>query len=196
MSSRHIVFVASTLIAGLVCLPSCDKAPKTQEQPPAAAKGSAPEKAAAGAAAADKTAAAKAEGTSFGAGVTKNESVSIAAILDDPSAYADKTVRVEGLVTDVCAKRGCWFDMAGDAAGKKMRFKVQDGVMVFPMTAKGRYAIAEGKLVVQQLTLEETRAHAAHEAEEQGKEFDPNTITEPTMVVRLDGTGAVIREKK
>jgi hypothetical protein len=49
-------------------------------------------------------------------------------------------------------------------------------------------------VAVQRLTLEESRAHARHQAEEYGAAVDPESITEPMVVVRIDGTGAVIRE--
>src|SRR6187399_1383600 len=73
----------------------------------------------------------------FGAGVKLGESTAIDAILAAPKAYSGKTVRVEGMVTDVCPKRGCWFELAGAKPGQKLRFKVTDGEMVFPMDSKG-----------------------------------------------------------
>ncbi len=135
-------------------------------------------------------------GTTFGAGVKQAESVSIDKIIDDPAAFSDKVVRVEGLIADVCPKRGCWFDMAGDGPGKKMRFKVTDGEMVFPLDTKGKYAVAEGKVKVTEMSIEDSKAYAEYQAKEYGKPYDPASITKPTVVVRLDGTGAVFRDKK
>jgi hypothetical protein len=149
---------------------------------------------AAGAAAAAAPAAA--EGTAYGAGVQLTESVPMAAILADPQAYAGKSVRVEGTVTDVCPKRGCWFEMAGEAPGQKMRFKVRDGEMVFPMDAKGKFAVAEGVVAVQQLSMDETREYLEYQAREYGSDVDPASVTEPMMIVRLDGQGALIRDSK
>jgi hypothetical protein len=100
-------------------------------------------------------------------------------------------VRVEGMVTDVCEMRGCWFEMAGEKAGEKLRFKVTDGEMVFPMESKGKHATAEGVVVVKDLSLEDTQAMAIEEAKEHGQECDPDKITEAKSIVRLDGTGAV-----
>lgn len=146
-------------------------------------------------------AAAKAEpapaGTTYGAGVATDGTaarVSIDELLANPEAYEGKTVQVEGMVTDVCPKRGCWMDLAGSGPGEKVRFKVQDGVMTFPMEAKGAHAMAQGTVAIQRLTLEESRAHAEYQAREYGADVDPASITEPTVVVRIDGTGAVIRE--
>ena len=167
---------------------ACDKGPTkaTSQQPAVAAVTPAP---------AVTPAATLPEGTKFGAGVTLIDTVAVDAILADPNAYKGKTVRVEGMVTDVCPKRGCWFELAGSAPGQKLKFKVTDGDMVFPMDAKGKVAIAQGEVSVRELTLEETKHHAEYEAKEYGKAYDPASITTPKIVVRIDGTGAVFRDK-
>jgi len=136
------------------------------------------------------------DGTSYGAELALPDSVSVTELLADPASFEGQAVHVEGMVTDVCPKRGCWFEMAGENTGEKLRFKVDDGVMVFPVDAKGKYAVAEGTVVVNQLTLEETIEHLAHQAEELGTEFDPSSVTDPLRIVRLDGSGAVIRDTK
>ncbi len=197
---RSSLFTISLLAVSLTCLVACDKGPKKDEASPAKAS---PAKASP--AKANKASPAKVvrtppvatlEGKVYGKGVTQPTSVSIAAIMKTPSAYAGKTVRVEGLVVDVCSKRGCWVELAGEAPGQKLKFKVDDGVMVFPMTARGKYAVAQGVVEVNKLSLEETRKSALHVASEKGKKLDPKTITEPRTVVRLAGTGAVVRDKK
>ncbi len=168
---------------------SCDKGPsKDGAQQPAVA--SAPPST--GAVVAPTTAV---EGTKFGAGVTLTDTVAVDAILANPDAYKGKTVRVEGMVTDVCPKRGCWFELAGSQPGQKLKFKVTDGEMVFPMDAKGKIAVAQGEVSVRVLTLEETKQHAEYEAKEYGKAYDPASITAPKSIVRIDGTGAVFRDK-
>jgi hypothetical protein len=159
-----------------------------------AAAAAAPKAAAAPEAATAAATAADEAGTVYGAGVQQPESVPIATLLADPQAYAGKPVRVEGTVTDVCPSRGCWFDMAGAEPGQKMRFKVRDGEMVFPMDAKGKYALAEGVVAVQALSLEETREYLEYQAREYGSDVDPASVTEPMTIVRLDGTGALIRD--
>lgn len=131
------------------------------------------------------------KGQTFGAGVKLQASTPIDAILAEPKKYAGQTVRVEGTVTDVCEMRGCWFEMAGDKPGQKLRFKVTDGEMVFPADSKGKRAIAEGVLAVKELSLEDTRAQAEEDAREKGQAFDPNSITAAKQMVRIDGTGAV-----
>jgi hypothetical protein len=186
--------------SGLMAVAACDKGPKTGDPTPtqktAPADPAPADPAAADPAPADPAAAASADtkgGQVYGAGVDESiESVSITALNADPAAYDGKIVRVEGMVTDVCAKRGCWMEIAGEKPGEKARLKVEDGEMVFPMSAKGKTAMAQGKIVAQKLSLEETRAMEKHYAEEAGRPFDPESIKEGKTVFRIEGTGAKI----
>ena len=182
------------ILAGSVLFvaPACDKGPKNDspQSAEAASAGKSAEPAAA------QATAPGIEGKSYGAGVRSSETVSIADISKDPEAYEGKTVRVEGMVTDVCVKRGCWIEMAGEAPGEKIRFKVTDGEMVFPVASKGQWAVTEGTIVTSRLSVEEARAQAEHFAKESGAEFDPASITEETVSFRIQGTGAVIGDKK
>lgn len=132
---------------------------------------------------------------SFGSGVKLTESTKVSTLLADPKAHVGKTVRVEGQVVDVCPKRGCWMDIAGGAPGEKVRFKVTDGEMVFPVDAKGKHAVVEGVIAVNELTLEETREYVAYQQKEYGAEKDPASVTEPMVIVRIDGTGAILSDR-
>lgn len=188
-------------LAAALCLvlviAACDKGPTAaSKQEQAVAAAAAPAPGASAATATETQIAAPPEGKTFGAGVSLTETVAIDAILADPASYQGKTVRVEGMITDVCPKRGCWFDMAGTEPGKKLKFKVTDGEMVFPVDAKGQWAVAQGVVSVRELSLEESKQYAEYQAKEYGMPYDPASITEPTKLVRLDGTGAVFRDKK
>jgi hypothetical protein len=188
--SKTIRLFAITALLSLTG--ACDKGPQTGEPTPTP-KSVEVEAANVDTPAPEATKAPETEGAqTFGAGVEAIPTVSISDISADPTAFDGKTVKVEGMVTDVCAKRGCWFEMAGNAPGEKARFKVTDGEMVFPLTAKGKQAVAQGKIVAQKLSLEDTRAMEEHYATESGREFDPETITEGKTVFRIEGTGAVI----
>ena len=84
-------------------------------------------------------------------------------------------------------------NIAGDQPSTTMRFKVTDGEITLPVAAKGRYAVAQGTCRKVDLSPEEAQAMRAHEAEEQGRPVDTTTPL-PTYVVKLEGTGAVIRD--
>ncbi len=144
----------------------------------------------------EKPTAEKLDGKVYGAGVLSSQTIKISDLYTNLAEYVGKRVRVEGPVVDVCSKRGCWFNMAADDGGRTLRFKVRDGVMVFPMSARGKYAVAEGVVRRIPLNLEQTRRVLAHEAEEKSQPFDPSTVTEPIVMVRLDGVGAVLRDKR
>ncbi|MCK6685754.1 MAG: DUF4920 domain-containing protein [Thermoanaerobaculia bacterium] len=129
----------------------------------------------------------------YGKALTGKDTVKISELLANPDKYVGKTVRVEGVITEVCAKRGCWMKIASDKEFQDIRIKVDDGVIVFPMEAKGKTAIAEGVFTKYELSAEEVKAAHKHECEEQKKAFDPNQKFEAKAVYQLKGTGAVIR---
>ena len=135
------------------------------------------------------------DGDKYGQGITLVQSIKMSELAANPEKFAGQRVRVEGEVADVCKMRGCWFSMKSNDPGKVMKFKVTDGVMIFPTNAVGRSAIAEGMVRKMVLDLETTKQVMAHEAEEQGLPFDPATVKEPMTMVRIDGIGAVIRDK-
>lgn len=134
------------------------------------------------------------EGTAYGEGVGKGQPVKVSELLAHPDDFVGKHVRVEGLITDVCPKRGCWMELASDREFETIRFKVEDGVIVIPMDAKGKRAEAEGVFTKIEITKEQALAHARHMAEEKGEAFDPEKAGDlPTVIYQLQGTGAVIR---
>lgn len=128
----------------------------------------------------------------YGKGVSAAQIVKVSELIAHPEAYVGKMVKIEGTVTDVCAKRGCWMTIAGDKEFQQVRFKVDDGVIVIPLDAKGKKAVAEGTFTKIELTKEEALAQAKHMAEENKKPFDPASVTGPMTIYQLKGTGAVI----
>ncbi|MDL1891982.1 DUF4920 domain-containing protein [Sphingobacteriales bacterium CHB3] len=129
----------------------------------------------------------------YGKKLTLKEKTKVSDILANPEQYDGKKVLVEGAVVDVCANRGCWIKVASDKEFESIRFKVDDGVIVFPMDAKGKTALAEGVISVKKYTVEELIEQGKHHAEEQGEEFDPSTVKGPKTVVQIKGEGAVIK---
>ena len=81
---------------------------------------------------------------------------------------------------------------ASDREFEELRIKVEDGVIVFPMEAKGKRAVAEGTFTKIEMTMEQTLAYFEHHAEEHGEEFDPASVTEPRTYYQIHATGAVI----
>lgn len=130
----------------------------------------------------------------FGEAFKEPTAVKVDDLLAKPDDYVGKRVRVEGVITDVCPKAGCWLRLGGDKdKARTITFKVKDGVMVFPVSAKGKRADVEGTLKKSSLTREQAIARAKHLAEEKKEPFDPKTVTGPETVYQISGTGAVIR---
>jgi hypothetical protein len=132
-------------------------------------------------------------GESYGSGVKVAEATPISKILADPDAYVGKTVRIEGKVLDVCPMKGCWMELAGEDGKESLKVKVDDGVMVFPVTSKGKLAVAEGTVEAIPMTKEQYVGWLEHLAEERGETFDGSSVGNgPFRILQLKGTGARI----
>ncbi len=129
----------------------------------------------------------------FGKGVAGSTLTAVSTILSNAKDFVGKTVVVEGKIVDVCPKRGCWMDLSSDKAFEKIRIKVTDGEIVFPLTAKGKTARAEGVVEGIEMSKEDALKYYEHLAEEKGQTFDPSTVTGPVTIYRIKGTGATIQ---
>lgn len=137
---------------------------------------------------------AQAKSTTYGKGVTVQETTLVSAILATPGQYVGKKVKIKGMITEVCAKRGCWVYVAGDKPYEKIQIKVVDGEIVFPMSASGRLAEVEGVVEELKMTKEEVMRWKKHQAEETGKPFDPASVKGDETMIRIKGSGAVVEE--
>ena len=90
---------------------------------------------------------------------------------------------------------GCWMALADPVdSSRTIRIKVKDGDIVFPKDSVGKIAVAEGILTKHQLTRDQTVAKARHEAEEQGRKFNPQFIKHGATYYEIQSTGAVITD--
>lgn len=129
----------------------------------------------------------------YGAGVTLEEPTPVSEIVAEPEAWAGRTVRVEGVVHEVCPMAGCWLTFVPEPGAPELRVKVEDGEIVFPPSARGRLASAQGVVEVQEMTREQYTAWLAHLAEEQGRAFDEESVGEgPYRQVQVKATGAEV----
>jgi len=124
--------------------------------------------------------------TKLGTGVALKEATPIKALIERPQDYVGKTVRIDGVATAVCEAMGCWMAVAaeGDANGPTVRLKVDDGVIVFPMSAKGRSVSAEG-------VFQEIGAKDSHGQDAAGE----HAVADPKAERKyhIAATGAIIR---
>lgn len=126
----------------------------------------------------------------LGKGLTLDKPIPVVTILASPEQYEGKTVQVKGKVTEVCEMMGCWMKVVDDE--KAMRVKVNDGEIVFPKNSVGRTAIAEGVLKKLVLTKEQAVARARHEADEQHRKFNPDSVKTGVTIYQIQGSGAVM----
>lgn len=122
----------------------------------------------------------------LGTGVSLTEATSVKALVERPADYVGKTVRVDGVATAVCEHMGCWMAVAaeGDPNGPTVRLKVEDGVIVFPVTAKGKKVSAEG-------VFEEIAAADEHGNEAAGEHAKHDARADKKYQIKA--TGALIR---
>ena len=138
--------------------------------------------------------AATCEKTAYGAGVTLTETTAIAAILEQPAAFTGKVVRVEGEVREVCEMAGCWMEIQAAGGEQVVKVKVKDGDIVFPLSARGKQAVAQGKVEDLEMSRAKYVQYREHAAKEQGAKFDEAAIQGdgPFHVYQIAGSGAEI----
>ncbi|MBM4166651.1 MAG: DUF4920 domain-containing protein [Ignavibacteria bacterium] len=134
-----------------------------------------------------------ASGKSYGKKITLKKMTKISHILAEPQKFDGKKVLVEGPIVDVCEHRGCWMEIGSDKEFESIKFKVDDGVIVIPMDAKGKKVRAEGIISVKTTSVEDQIEKGKKHSEKTGEEFDASTIKEPKTIILLKGEGAVIK---
>jgi len=135
---------------------------------------------------------AKVEGTVYGERPTLTDTTLVSTILSAPDSHVGRRVLVTGTVVQVCEERGCWLQLASDRPQQTLKVKVEDGVIIFPMTARGKKAVVEGVVERVVLTAEQARAQARRHAAETRTAFDSTAVFEPSTTYQLRGIGAII----
>lgn len=125
----------------------------------------------------------------FGAGVTLEIATPIADVVKNPEAFVGKTIRVDGTATAVCAHMGCWMAVSESdkADAPTVRLKVEDGVIVFPVSAKGKAVSAQGTFEVIKADDAEGNEAASEHAKHQA------TPQAATAKYQLKATGAIVK---
>jgi hypothetical protein len=123
----------------------------------------------------------------LGTGVSLKEATPIASLTAKPKEYVGKTVRVDGVARAVCAEMGCWMSVVvdeADPASPTVRLKVDDGAIVFPMSAKGKKVSAQGVFQAVGAMDAESKEAAGEHAKQ-----DPNASRQ----YQIKATGATIK---
>lgn len=129
----------------------------------------------------------------YGAPLTLKDVTKVSDIYANPDKYKNTRVQIEGPVTDVCAEMGCWLAIGGDREGQTIRFKVEDGVIVFPMSTRGLHAKVEGVIEVTTLSEAEQIKQGEEMAKDMKMTFDPKTVKGPKVNLQIKGEGAEVK---
>jgi hypothetical protein len=124
----------------------------------------------------------------IGAGVAVADATSIPALYEKPTDFVGKRVRVDGVVTAVCEEMGCWMAIAPAASpGQTVRLKAEhDGSLVFPISARGRPASAEG--IFERIAADDAEAKDAAAEQARGA-----AVPDFSATYQIKASGAVIR---
>ena len=107
-------------------------------------------------------------GDTYGETVETATALPIETVAAEPDTYSGQTITVEGRITEVCQKKGCW--LALDAAGTPVRVMVArtdagDYTFTVPTDVSGSRAVVQGQMTMKTLTPEDQR-HMAEDAGE------------------------------
>ncbi len=130
----------------------------------------------------------------YGAPLSLHDETRVSQILAEPESYLGKKVLVQGEILEVCAKAGCWMEIAGDLPEQRIKVKVNDGEIIFPMTARGKTGRVEGQIYKIDLSAEQARGYLAHLAEEKGVAFDSSSVSGPITIYQIKGLGTEISD--
>ena len=112
----------------------------------------------------------------YGSLLSEGDTYNIIDLISNKSIYLNKKVKVKGLIKEVCPMRGCWLEIVDENEINKLRIKVTDGEIVFPLSAKGRNIEAEGQFSILTLNKKQAKNWKKHLAAEKGIEIDTADI--------------------
>jgi hypothetical protein len=126
-------------------------------------------------------------GTSYGGGVTLEETTALSALLAAPQDHVDRIVRIDGVATEVCREHGDWLKISVPRAGSGLLVALGKGFSV-PSDIVGRRVTVQGVLVAEPRDTEPR--------DEPGRPADEPRIcpamTRGGMSYHLDGSGVAI----
>ncbi len=127
-----------------------------------------------------------------GAAIGKSKKVSLAKVIANPSKYADKMVRVEGVIVRSCKMEGCWLELAPKENAKTVRVKMKDHGFFVPLDSAGASAKAEGIFTIKTLSKE----MVDHLIEEDGAKFENRNADGTVTEITFEATGVELTRKK
>lgn len=109
-------------------------------------------------------------------------------VLGDPASFVDQTVIVEGKVTDVCQKAGCWMVITDDE--RTMRVLMKDHSFAVDKGGTGAHCRVEGQIMAKEVDPEEV---AHFESESANTDQMPEKQAKDNIVYQLVATGVAMK---
>jgi len=125
----------------------------------------------------------------FGEKIEANNAMSVSELTEKMAGKAKMNAKVEGEVTAVCQKKGCWMTLK-QANGDDMRVTFKDYGFFMPLDISGKTIVAEGEAVADTTSVDMLR----HYAEDEGlPKEEIEKITEPKIEISFVANGVVIK---
>lgn len=100
-------------------------------------------------------------------------------------------VQLEGKVSEVCQKEGCWIVLGNENGGDVVMIRMKDHAFKVPKDIAGKHAIVNGNLKKKVQSVEEQK----HYLEDAGaSQAEMARITAPKNVFELEATGVIVKE--
>ncbi|MBV9217169.1 MAG: DUF4920 domain-containing protein [Acidobacteria bacterium] len=126
-----------------------------------------------------------------GAPIGDSKKVSISKALKEPSKFADKIVRIEGVVVRSCKMEGCWAEVADKKDSPSVRVKMKGHNFFIPLQSAGAFARVEGKFLVKTLS----KVEVDHMIGEDGAKFDKRNVDGSVTEVSFEATGIELKRR-
>jgi hypothetical protein len=127
-------------------------------------------------------------GKHFGEHFTDAKAVKLEDAMKNVEKYADKQIKVEGEIRDVCQTKGCWLVVTDGEHAMRVTFKAYS--FFVPKDAAGKKVVLEGTVAKE--TIDEDRAR--HYAEESKRKVDVSKIKGPQVTVTMIASGVRIAD--
>ena len=124
----------------------------------------------------------------YGKPVPDAAALSVSKVLGLSPRLADQQIQVEGKVSGVCKREGCWVTLKdpAQASDETLRVIFKDHAFTVPVELAGRTVVAAGVLRVSETSVERQR----HLAEDAGKSAaEIAAITAPRHEATLEADG-------
>ncbi len=130
------------------------------------------------------------EGKSFGEGVKKGDVITTAQVDAKLGQSTKKDMKVTGVVTLVCQKKGCFMNLE-TPNGQTMRVSFKDYAFFMPKDLAGKKVVIDGFAERTETSVEDLK-HIAEDAKKSPEEIAK--ITAPKKEIVFEAKGVVILE--